>query len=125
MARALCERLKINGKPMFAPDTEVQFQFEDLDSPESGRDDSGVMHRVVIRYKVLKGTFEFLFLCQEDYEYMESLFPDEPDFEFTHPDRRDFDKDTVSRCYRSVYGISWVNQKTNQIRNYKFNIIEC
>lgn len=110
---------------MFAPDADVDFSFEDIDDSDSGRDESGVLHRIVVRYKVMSNSYVFSHISDADYEYMESLFPDEPDFEFTHPDRTDFSKDIVSTCYRSKYGISWHNARTNEMRNYKFNIIEC
>lgn len=125
MALIPFDRLKVNGEPMFGPDANIDFSYEDLDSPASGRDDGGVMHRIVVRYKVMSGSFVFSHISNEDYKYMEGIFPDAPDFEFTHPDRHDFSKDVVSICYRSKFGISWHNARTNEMRNYKFNIIEC
>lgn len=110
---------------MFAPDADIDFSYEDLDDSESGRDESGVMHRIVVRYKVMSGSFVFSNISDADYAHMESLFPDEPDFKFTCPDRKDFTKDVVLTCYRSKYGISWHNARTGRMRNYKFNIIEC
>lgn len=125
MARISFDRLKVNGKPMFAPDACIDFSYEDLDDPESGRDEGGTMHRIVVRYKAMSSSYVFSHLLEEDYEYMESIFPDAPDFEFTHPDRKDFSKDVATTCYRSKYGISWINPRTHEMRNYKFNIIEC
>lgn len=125
MAIVTFDRLKINGKPMFAPDADIDFSYEDLDDSNSGRDESGVMHRIVVRYKVMSGSFAFSNISDADYQRMESLFPDEPDFQFTCPDRTDFSKDVTLTCYRSKYGITWHNARTGQMRNYKFNIIEC
>ena len=125
MARVKTDLFKINGKPMFAPDADIDFSYEDLDDADSGRDESGYMHRIVIRYKVMTGTFVFAFISEADMKYMESLFPDEPDFEFTRPSRLDPSKPVTTRCYRSKYGISWRNARTGLWRNYKFNIIEC
>lgn len=125
MARAATELFKINGKPMFAPDADIDFSYEDLDDADSGRDESGYMHRIVIRYKVMTGSFVFSHISEADMKYMESLFPDEPDFEFTHPSRVDPSVPVTTRCYRSKYGISWHNARTGLWRNYKFNIIEC
>lgn len=110
---------------MFAPDADIDFSFEDIDDSNSGRDESGVMHRIVIRYKVMTGSYVFSHISDEDYAYMEALFPDAPTFEFTHPSRKDFSKDETTTCYRSKYGISWHNARTGEMRNYKFNIIEC
>lgn len=125
MGKALTDLFKINGKPMFAPDADIDFSYEDLDSEDTGRDESGYMHRIVVRYKVMSGAFEFSHISESDMRYMESLFPDEPDFEFTRPSRLNSDIPVTTRCYRSKYGISWRNAKTGQWRNYKFNIIEC
>lgn len=125
MARVKYDQLLINGKPMFAPDADVDFSYEDLDDSDSGRDESGYMHRIVVRHKVMSGSFIFSNISQEDYMYMESLFPDAPTFEFTRPSRKDPNVLVTSTCYRSKYGISWRNARTGQWRNYKFNIIEC
>lgn len=116
---------KINGKPMFAPDADVGFSYADLDSEDSGRDDAGYMHRIVVRYKVGTWSFEYSSITEQEKRYMESLFGNAPDFELTHPDRIRSDKMVTTRCYRSNYGISWRNQRTGDWRNYKFNIIEC
>ena len=125
MAKTKTDLFMVNGKPMFAPDADVEFSYEDLDSEDTGRDESGYMHRIVVRYKVMSGAFEFSHISEEDMRYMESLFPDEPYFEFTRPSRLNSDIPVTTRCYRSKYGISWHNAKTGQWRNYKFNIIEC
>ena len=39
----------INGKPMLAPDADVGVSYTDLDANDSGRDESGYMHRIVMR----------------------------------------------------------------------------
>ena len=121
----LVEFFKVNGKPMFAPDEDVAISYNDLDGSESGRDEGGYMHRIVVRYNVGTWSFEYSEITEEEKQYMESLFPTAPDFDFTHPDRVDPAKMVTSRCYRSKYGISWHNARTGKYRNYKFNIIEC
>lgn len=125
MAKVLFDKLLINGQPMFAPDANIDFSYDDLDDEDSGRDESGYMHRIVVRYKVMSGTFSFSKISQTEYEYMESIFPDEPDFDFTRPSRKNPSVLVTTRCYRSKYGISWKNSKTGEWRNYKFNIVEC
>lgn len=110
---------------MLAPDADVGFSYEDLDADSSGRDDAGYMHRDVARYKVPSWSFPYSNLTEEERAYMEGLFPDAPDFEFTHPDRHDATKSVVSTCYRSKFSISWYNAKQGVWKNYKFTIIEC
>lgn len=123
--RATTELFKINSVPMLVPDSEVGVSFEDLDSADSGRDESGAMHRVPVRYKVGSWSFSYNHLTEAEKQYMESLFPDAADFEFTHPDRLDASVSVTSRAYRSKYSISWKNARTGLWNNYGFNIIEC
>lgn len=123
--RAKTELFLINGQPMLVPDAEVGVSYEDLDSSDSGRDESGVMHRIPVRYKVGSWSFTYSHLTEEEKQYMESLFPDAADFTFTHPDRLDSSVTVSCKAYRSKYGISWRNAKTGLWSNYSFNIIEC
>ena len=122
--RVLSDLFMINGTPMFAPDEDVDMSFEDLDSSDTGRDESGVMHRIVVRYKAGSYSFSYSSITEDERNYMESLFGDTPDFEFTHPDRLDSSRTVKCRAYRSKYSLSWKNARTGLWKNYKFNIIE-
>ena len=115
----------INGKPMFAPDEEVDIQYNDLDASDSGRDESGFMHRIVVRYKLGTWSFVYSHITEEEMQYMESLFEDAPDFTFGHPSRLNSDVMEETTCYRSNYGIAWKSAAQGLWKNYKFNIIEC
>lgn len=123
--KPLSSLFQVNGSSMFAPDADVGFSFEDLDAPDSGRDESGIMHRIVVRYKVGKWSFEYSSITEEEIQYMESIFPDGEDFTFTHPSRTDSSVPEATRCYRSKYALSWRNAITGLWKNYKFDIIEC
>lgn len=123
--RAKTERFQINGVPMLAPDAEVAVSYEDLDAADSGRDESGFMHRIVVRYKVGSWKFEYAHLTEEEKQYMESLFPDAGSFQFTHPSRQNAAVAEQTLCYRSKYGISWKNARTGLWSGYSFSIIEC
>lgn len=123
--RAKTDKFTVNGVPMLVPDEEVSMNYEDLDSADSGRDESGVMHRIVARYKVGSWGFSYSHLTEEEKQYMESLFPDAPTFQFSHPARNNASTQQVSTCYRSKYGISWKNARTGLWSGYSFHIIEC
>ena len=123
--RAKTALFKIKGTPMLVPDEEVAMSYEDLDSSDSGRDEAGVMHRSVVRYKVGSWKFEYSNLTEEEKRYMENLFPDAASFQFTHPSRKNASVQETTKCYRSKYGISWRNAKTGLWSGYSFNIIEC
>lgn len=121
----LTELFQIDGHPMFAPDEDMSFSFEDLDSSDSGRDESGVMHRIVVRYKVGAWSFSYSHITNEAYQYMESLFAGKAQFQFTHPSRTDCTTPEVTTAYRSKYGIVWHSNVTQDYRNYSFTVIEC
>ncbi len=115
---------QLDGKPMLTPDGEVQMQFTDLDSPESGRDEAGFMHRITLRRKVASWSFCYSHLTQKEYTYMQSILPGDT-FLFTYPDPADPAKSKTTRAYLSQYGISFRNARTGEYRNLKFEIIEC
>lgn len=123
--RAYSTDFFVNGNPMLVPDEDVQHNYEDLDDASSGRDESGVMHRVVVRYKVGSWAFSYSHLTEEERTYMESLFPDEPTFTFKHPSRLDASAREETTCYRSKYSLSWKNARTGLWSGYGFSIIEC
>lgn len=123
--RGTTELFKINGRPMLVPDEEVTVSYEDLDDGDSGRDESGVMHRIPVRYKVGSWGFSYAHLTEAERQYMESLFPDAAEFTFSHPDRLDSTKQVTCTAYRSKYSISWKNARTGLWSNYSFQIIQC
>lgn len=125
MGRTLTDKFKINGKPIYAPDNEMPFSFEDIDSSDAGRTEDGVMHRSPVRYKVGTWTFKYASVTEAEKQYIESLFPDAPSFEFTHPSRKNSEESEVTTCYRTKYSLNWYSVKKGVWKNYTFNIIEC
>lgn len=121
----LTDLFQINGKSMLAPDENVEMSFEDLDASDSGRDESGVMHRIVVRHKVGVWNFHYSSLTQEEYAYMLSILPKTGCFTFTYPMLSDATKKESCNAYLSNYSILWQSAKTGQFRNLKFRIIAC
>lgn len=113
----------VNGKPLLVPDAQVKLSFCDLDDASSGRDESGLMHRFVARYKVPTWEFSYAFLTEDERRYMESLFPNAPTFTFSHPGVQGGMEDTV--CYRSQYGICWHDARRGLWSGYGFTVIAC
>ena len=124
MSLVLTDKFKVNGKPMFAPDEGVQIAWADIDSAESGRDEAGNQHRIVIRYDVASLTFTYSHISEAELAYMRSIFPKEPDFLFEYPLPEDSTQTRTVRAYRQKHSISWKNAATGQFRNYKFTITE-
>lgn len=121
----LCELYRINGRPMPVPDQDVQMSFEDLDSADSGRDESGFMHRTVKRHKVCTWDFVYSYLSQEEYTYLLGLWEQAGSFTFSYPDPAEPARRRQTTAYLSRYGITWHNARTGWYRNLKFSIIEC
>lgn len=124
MSLVLSEKFKINGQPMFAPDENVLISWADIDSAESGRDEAGNQHRIVIRYDVASLTFTYSHISESELAYMRSIFPKEPDFLFEYPLPEDSTQTRTVRAYRQKHSIYWKNAATGQFRNYKFTITE-
>lgn len=124
MGKSLTDLFKIDGQPMFAPDADMEMQFSDLDAPETGRDESGFMHRIVVLHEMGTWSFVYSSITEAEKNQLNSLFAGKDDFVFTHPGKHDASTPETCIAYRSQYGISWRNSKTGQYRNCKFNIIE-
>ena len=79
------DRFTVNGKPLLLPDAGVTCSFEALESYAAGRDQSGVMHRDVVRYKGGSWTFSYGFLTEAEKQYMEWLFPNAATLPLSYP----------------------------------------
>lgn len=124
--RQLTDLLKINGIPLYAPDNDMQWSYSDLDSSDSGRDESGVMHREVVRRRVGTANFVYSKLTDAEYQYLVNLLDNAGvTFSFTHPARGSSSALETTTCYCSNYSISWYNAREGLWHNFKFNIIEC
>lgn len=121
--RAFYNDFLVDGQPILMPDADVEFSFADLDSDDSGRDESGVWHRILLRSGVGSWSMNYSVLTTEEYRYMESLFAGKAEFAFTY---RDINGTSVScPAYRSDHSITLHNAKTGLYRNYKLNITQC
>ena len=122
--RPTTELFTVNGRPLLAPDAGVSVSYEDLDAEDAGRDQRGILHRSVVGYKVASWSFTYHSLTEEERQYLESLFPDQPTFEFGHPGRQDATVTEHTQCYRSKYGIAWRSAATGLWSGCSFHIIE-
>lgn len=121
----LTQLYQIDGAPLLAPDAGVEMSFEDLDAAESGRDEAGFMHRIVVRSKVGVWNFTYSHLTEKEYAYLLSVLPTGGSFTFTYPALGNSSKLTHTTAYLSRYGVVWHNARTKDYRNLKFSIIEC
>lgn len=122
--RGTTDLFLIDGQPIVVPDSNLKLQLQDLESSDSGRDESAVMHRFLARQGVGRWTFSYKEITAEEYAYMELLFADAAEFLFTRPDTRT-GAQVTTKCYRSGHRIGWSNAAAGQFQNYQFEIAEC
>jgi len=120
----LSDLFQINGVSLYAPDGPMQLRYEDIDAADSGRDESGVMHRIPVRHRVRVWEFSYARLSREEYAYMLAALPRAGEFTFTHPGQLGLGKESC-KAYVSNFGISWFDNTRGEYRNLKFNVIEC
>ena len=121
----LTQLFLLDGKPIVAPDADVEMSFEDLDAAQSGRDESGFMHRIRAREKVGVWRFRYSHLRGEQYRYMLSALPREASFLFTYPDPQNPGSQKTTTAYLSAYSAVWRSARTDTYRNFEFSVIEC
>ena len=121
--RKLDKACQVDGVPLLIPDGDLAMHFQDLDSPDSGRDESGYMHRFVMRERVKTWEFSYGFLTAEEYQYLESLFCGKQTFLFRFPAPDGTAQ--ICRAYCAKSSIVLHNRQLGIYRNLKFNIIEC
>lgn len=113
----------IDGVPILDPDEGVEVSRSDLDSEDSGRDESGFMHRTVVREKVKTWAFSYAVLTADEYASIMDLFSGKPTFQVTYVDEKGNSKQTMAYCSKNSVTVH--NHRTGLYKNLKFNIIEC
>lgn len=121
--RSLYNDFLVDNTPMLDPDEGIEISFSDLDSEDSGRDESGFMHRTVVREKVKTWSFSYAILTAEDYAYIKALFAGKATFQVSYTDETGNACNTTAYCSKS--SITVHNPRTGVYKNLKFNIIEC
>ena len=122
--RALYNDFLVNGTPILVPDRGINMEFNDLDTLDSGRDESGVMHRRVLRHSVPKWSLSYASLTREEYVYMKNLFHGLSTFQWTYLDENTSEPQTCA-AYCSNYSITYQDSVSGLYKNFKFNIIAC
>lgn len=120
--RELFYDLQIDGKPVLIPDCDITVEPTDLDDADSGRDEAGYMHRIVLRFGVLTIPLSYASLSADEYLYMESLFKGKPSFTVEY---KGLDGQVGSfSAHRAKHSITIHNALTGVCKNYKFTIIQ-
>ena len=109
---------KIGGRALPVPDAEVTVNYADLDGPAAGRDQSGFMHRSVLRRRVRTWGFRYAVLTQAEKDWLEELLNGGDTFDFAC-------ETGVTRAYCSKQELRIADRTHGIYRDMRFNIIEC
>lgn len=117
------EDYQVDGRKMLVPDRDVELRCTDLDDSDSGRDESGVMHRIVVRHGVKAWDFSYSLLTMEEYRYLESLFAGKSRFTFAYRDTDGALKSCQAYCsgHRAVFG----DLRLGLVKSVNLSVIEC
>ena len=121
--RSFFEDYKIDGMPILAPDAEIAIEWNDLDAYDAGRDESGVMHRHVLRHRVPKWSFSYAVLTREELAYMRGLLKGKATFSFSYKDEEGNEK--TRKAYCSNDSVTWFDSVKGIYRNYQIHVIAC
>lgn len=113
----------VDGKPLLLPDGPVEVSYTDVLSPESGRDESGRMHRFVLQHKLRSWKFTYRDLTQEEKAYLQALFARKPAFTFTHPEDENGSEETT--CYCQDFSLVWRSLQPGAWGDVSFRIIQA
>ncbi len=113
----------IDDMRMLAPDSNMEIFTEDI-LADSGRDESGFLHRVVARQGVPKWTFVYGDISQEEYAQMENLFAGKDTFVFTYP-AADGKQLLQTQAYRVSHRVQLEDTAKGILHDYVVEIAAC
>ena len=120
--------LQIDGKPLPEPTETADIQFTDIESSDSGSDETGVYHREVLRFGVLTCTLTYSYLDNADCAYLLGLLQNKTTFQFTCPaasNAANVTQTATRTCYCSNYGAALQRLKAGVWRDMTLEIKEC
>ena len=113
----------IDGKPVLMPDEGVSISVSDMETEDSGTDESGVLHRFLLREKVLSVSLSYDVLTHEEYRYMRGLVQGKTTFTVTYRDPDGQRAQKVAYC--AGYSLSLHNVRLGLYKGLKIDIQEC
>lgn len=120
--------LQIDGKPLPEPTEPAEIGFADVESKDSGYDESGVYHRLVMRYGVLSCALTYGYLTNEECAYLLELLQNKDTFQFTCPissNSKEVTKTITRTCYCSNRSAALQRLKNGAWRDMTLKIQEC
>lgn len=123
MKRSFINDILIDGKPMLTPDAGVKMKYTDTESDSTGRDESGVMHRKIIRSDVKTWDFTYSVLFADEYVYLSELLRGKATFRFTFINEKGTEETVDAYCKQR--SITYWSKRRGIYKNMQFSIMQC
>ena len=119
----LTNMYQINGRPLPAPDENVDTRYEDLGG-EGLLDEAGFLHRKALRRGVTTWVLRYSYLSRQERDQIMGLLDAEV-FRFTHPDRLNPARPDESLCYLAGCSESLHSAVEGSYRNVELTVRQC
>lgn len=117
------EHFYIDNAAVLLPDADVEVSISDMESDDSGRDESGVLHRILLRPRVRTWTLKYSTLTEAEYQYLLNLVAGKPSF--TVGIIHDDGSDSTYQAYCPEVGVTIHDKRRGIYRNLTLQITEC
>ena len=112
---------QVDGKPLLVPDAAVELRFSDLISGDSGADEAGFYHRMVLRRGLRQWDFSYKVLTGQELRYLLELVGGDFQFSFRgldgQPER--------CRCHCDSLDTELYDREQDIYKNLHFAVKEC
>lgn len=121
MKRSYVNDWKVDDFPFLSPDENIKVTLRNIYSDDSGTDESGFQHLVLLRSNVHTWAFSYSTMTTEEYQYMMGILRGKDVFTFTYPE--DGELKTCSAYYQELSS-AYRSKVTGLYTNISFQISE-
>lgn len=114
---------QVDGRPLLMPDAGVAVKKQQLLAADSGRDESGFLHRRLLRQDMRQWDFSYGAVTAGEYRYLMSLFEGRGSFLFSF--RAEDGQPQTARCYWDGCTASLFDTAQGVYKSLKFSVVEC
>ena len=121
--RSLYYDLQIDGQPVPVPDADLSVEVLDREAEDSGYDESGVLHRFLVRRQVRSITLLYDVINREEYRYLCALVGGKDTFLVQYRDADGQPSELIGYCTGLQTALH--NAKQGIYKGLKLVIREC
>lgn len=113
----------IDGVPMLTPDIDVEITYEDLESSDSGFDQGGFYHRIVMKFNRRKWKFKYAILTKDEFVYLRALLKGKQSFLFSFQNEQE--KTETVMAISNPVTVAFQSKRSGLYKNLTIEIVEC